>query len=320
MVIWKILGVFFICVVGFAANKLGWIPAEAGKPLSKLVVNISMPCVIVYAIAEQELNRSNISALVEITVVILVGTALSYVAGLVQCRLMGISWPERGLFLNFALFSNNGFLGLPISYTLLGANGLYLMSVANTVTTVIMFSVGIEFSKGRRKTAPSQGGKATLKKLAEFFNPPIIACVVGIILFFLQAPLPSFVSDVLHSIGATMTPLAMMIIGLQLAGSSPRALIANKRLLVASLIRLIIIPLLVMALVLPFYLKLLPVGINTGVIVISMVNFMTPIAVSLVPMSDEYGNNTKLAAEAVIQSTLFSMATVPIGCMLLSLL
>ena len=320
MVIWKIIGIFFICIVGFAANKLGWLPNEAGKYLSRIVINISTPCVIIFSIADQELNTSNLSAMLEITVITIVGTAVSFFLGLLFCRVLKIGWPEKGIYVNFALFSNNGFLGLPISYTLLGTNGLYIMSIANCVTTVIMFSLGIEMTRGKQGAIEGQGKKSVLKQLSVFFNPPLVASIIGILLFLIQAPVPSVIMDVLNSLGATMTPLAMMIIGIQLSGSSPKALIANRKLIAASLNRLIIIPVIVLAMMLPSYFGLIPIGIGTNVIIISLINFMTPIAVSLVPLCEEYGNDTKLAAEGVILSTAFSMATLPVWCVLLSAL
>ena len=318
MVVWKILGVFLIVFVGYGACKIGWIPTESSKFLSRIVVNIAAPCVIIHAMAEQELSGDNLNALLVVALVISGGTVLSWLIGLGATAIMKVGGRERGLYLIFSMFSNNGFLGLPVSYALFGAKGLFLMTIANCVSAILLYTWGVILIRGKQEKTGGTAPSNWKENPRNFFSVPILSSLAGILIFLFQVPMPGAVGDVLLSIGNMMTPLSMIVIGLQLTESRPAALIKNHRLLILTFLRLFLIPALIFAILFPLYLGLVPLRIPGLVLAISLVNFMTPFAAVTVALAEEYGNDPRLAAEGVFLSTLFSMITIPLGSLFLS--
>jgi predicted permease len=257
-------------------------------------------------------------ALLVIAVVISVGTFLSWLMGLGATAIMKVSGRERGLYLIFSMFSNNGFLGLPVSYALFGAKGLFLMTIANCVSAILLYTWGVILIRGKKEKGDGAVASSLKENLRNFFSVPIVSSIAGILIFLFQVPMPGALSDVLLSIGNMMTPLSMIVIGLQLTESRPGALIKNQRLLIMSFLRLFLIPAVIFAILFPMYLGWIPFKITGLVLAISLVNFMTPFAAVTVALAEEYDNDPRLAAEGVFLSTLFSMATIPLGSLFLS--
>jgi predicted permease len=123
--------------------------------------------------------------------------------------------------------------------------------------------------------------------------------------------------DVLDAVGSMMAPLAMMVIGLQLTSSKPRAVMTNHKLIIMCAIRLLVIPGLLFFMLLPFYHYRLITGIEIGIVTLSA---MLPCATVSAVLAEEYGRNARLAAEGIFLSTLFSMLTIPVGGIFLSML
>jgi predicted permease len=228
---------------------------------------------------------------------------------------------------------NNGFIGIPVSLALFGQPILFLISLWNMMQAFFLYSAGAYFIRtrgGAGDSRPATGGAtgatatgdgspvatgdASLPQgLKDMLCPPVIACIAGAAFFLLRIPVPPAVMDVLDTVGVTMTPLCMMMIGIQLTQSTPKALFANKRLLALSLFRLIIIPALFFVLLLPLWNGSLPVKIDSVFLSAVMINFMTPVGAAVPPLAEMYGGNTKLASEAVFLSTLISLATIPVA-------
>jgi predicted permease len=211
------------------------------------------------------------------------------------------------------IFPNNGFMGMPISMAIYGSQGFFLMVAANIFAPPVMYTFGIW-------NMLRHGGGGVRFSLKQFINAPVIASFVGLAIFFFRIPLPNFLDSSISIAGDMMTPLCMMVIGIQLTQSSVGSIIKNYRLVTASAFKIILLPLLVLGIMLPF--GLIQVGgaplLDPLIIAIVVLNAMLPTAAITVALSEMYGTNVKLASEGAFLTTLFSIATVPLTAALVN--
>ncbi len=164
-----------------------------------------------------------------------------------------------------SVFSNAGFMGFPLLQALYGGNQpLYAEVMLYAAAVVAMFNIlnwtlGVFMMTGDRK-------EISLKKI--FLNPVIIAVVLGFIfLVTIQKPLYAIapegsqldsvitkILDALNSIGQTVTPLSMAVVGMKLANVSLKDLFLDKWAYVTAFFKLIVMSLLTILVVawLPF--------------------------------------------------------------------
>ena len=123
--------------------------------------------------------------------------------------------------------------------------------------------------------------------------------------FFTQLQLPEVLSGCLTTAAGVNTPLAMFTVGVYLARVSPAKMLRRKSLYAISLARLILIPLISLAL-----LSLLPAemrDMKTALLIASA----CPVGVNVAVYAQLHNKDYAYAVETVILSTLFSIVTIP---------
>ncbi|MEL7656803.1 MAG: AEC family transporter, partial [Bacillota bacterium] len=130
MIFAKILSVFSISFIGYAANKIKWLPIESTRYLSVLLINISSPCLVLYSMSQQELTESTIASVIQVAFLMLLALVTATVVSFFIVRIMKVPSAERGVYQALLVFTNNGFMGYPLSLAVFGEKGLFLMIVA----------------------------------------------------------------------------------------------------------------------------------------------------------------------------------------------
>ncbi|MCB6992476.1 AEC family transporter [bacterium 210820-DFI.6.37] len=306
VILTKIVIIFAIAGVGFAANKLNVLPDESNRYLIALLINITSPCMLITSITSKELTSATFTATLQVligtVIFFLVGMALSYVI----VKSMKAPVLDQGVYMIILTTVNTGFMGFPITKAAFGNEGLYFMAISNIVLNMYLYSLGIlQLNTGSRTF---KGVASTLKPM---LNPCAISALVGIIMLFAGLRLPSALNDFLVMIGDVTIPLSMIVVGVQLGGSRFRQVIHNHRLFAISLISLIIWPLLTFLAV-----NWLPLQMMSKLTLTYAAAF--PCAVIIVALAAQEGKNAQLAAEGVALTTLLSMGTLPIITMLLT--
>ena len=309
-VLGKVAGVFIMVLIGYGANKIGWLPVESSKFLSKIVINIAAPCVVIHAMSQQELNMGSINTMLIVLGCIFSSYIFSWIFSIFICWLLKVPDDDKGIYKNFLIFTNNAFMGFPIAHALFGNEGMFLMVVGNLLMPVFTYTLGSANLNPRKNKSISKF-KVFKEQIKEVINAPVIATLVGLVIFVMQIPIPVLLTDVLSSVGAMMAPLCMIVIGIQLTESKPSEVITNKKLIVICFLRLIFLP--AIAFLATYFLP-----IDRLVVCIITLTILLPCAAVPVALAEEYGKNVRLAAEGTFLSTLFSMITIPILGVLLT--
>ena len=307
MIFAKILSVFSISFIGYAANKIKWLPIESTRYLSVLLINITSPCLVLYSMSQQELTDATIASVIQVAFLMLMAMVTATVISVFFVKAMKVPPSDRGVYRSLLVLTNNGFMGYPLSLAVFGEKGLFLMIIANAVFTLYTYSVGVIIlisGKDEKLTL-----KATLKSM---FSIPVVSSIIGLLLFGFGIQLPSLLENFLNTVGAITIPLSMIIIGIQLAESKIREVLDNKHLFQILILKLIAIPVMLFGIFMWF-------PFNNFVFCIVIFAMAMPSAAIIPVLSEIYDTNAKLAAQAVFITTMFSVITIPICGILLTL-
>lgn len=283
--------------VGFIAKKCGVISHETGKGLSAILLKITTPFLIIASFqvpfSLQMLSRAGVVFLVAICIHLI----SIIIGGLLYRR---YSEASRRVLEFTAVYSNCGFMGIPVLQSLYGATGVFYAAIYNAVFNLFVWTHGVMLFNGK------SGTKISWRTLT---NPGIISVIIGMILFIFSIRLPAPVFKALDLIGSTTTPLAMLVIGSLLAEVSGTEVLSNGSVYYASAVRLLILPFLSLTV-----LKM--IGINEILLGSCVLMIAMPIAAYTALFAELYDGDASLASRCVAVSTLFSMLTLPLIMML----
>lgn len=199
-----------------------------------------------------------------------------------------------------AVFSNAGFMGIPLEQALLGDKGVFFGAAYVIVFNLFMWSWGLKVMK---KDGEGRGGEVWKMVL----NPGTVGIALGLPLFLLSLRLPSFLAVPVHHIANLNTPLAMIVIGYGLVGAKLGRVVRNPAVYVASFIRLVGYPLLVVAALCPFRDHL-----DRDMMLAVVVSSSAPVAAMVSMFAAKFRRDVDTGVAVVSGTTLLSVLTMPV--------
>ena len=302
LVFGKILSIFMIIAVGFAANKADIMPMAANKYLVGLLIRVTCPCMIVASITSNELREDTLSLSLQTLIGAVIFFTVSALVGWFICAKIVKVLPRENIGVYTYSFGsiNSGFIGFPITLALFGSSILYLMVIHNVLLSLYLYTFGIMLVN-----IGASGRKLDFKGfLNSFKNINSIAAAISIIMLFMGLKLPTVIFDCVDMIGDATTPLSMLIVGMQLGDCDFGEVLKNRKLLGISLLKMLLLPVMTF-----FMVNWLPLDVSVKVCLIFAAAF--PVAVAVVPVASEQNRDSLIAAEMVAITTLFSLAVIP---------
>lgn len=296
------LTLFVIVIVGYVAGKLGYLGGDFDRQLSRLVINITCPALILSSSMTGELpDRRFILPLLLISIVtyiILTGAAF------LLPRYMTKRKEDRGA-IGFALmFGNVGFMGYPVVASIFGHEAVFYAAVLNVVNTFTVFTIGTILITGSSNIE----GKRFEKKV--LYSTPMLAAYLTMLIVALEINnIPGFICQSLTMLGNITVPAALLIIGSSMSQLPIRSLLGNTTVYLTTALRLALLPLAVYYLTFLMGFSQLVVNINTVVIAMPVATYGTILCL-------KYGKDTTLMAEVTFITTLLSMISIPLLTML----
>ena len=292
----SVLTLFLLMSVGFFFGKRGLLSEDALPQLSRLLLYVVTPAIMITSFETERTPES--TALLLASTAALVGTYGLYM--LLAAFLFRHRPPEqRGVLRFAAIYGNTGFMGLPLIQSVLGEDAMLVAVLALAVFNVATWTHGVGLI----------GGRAHLSPQKVILNPGVLGFAAGLLLFLTGWRLPGPVDAAVGYLGSLNTPLAMVIIGGQMAQTNFGAAFRDKALYLLSALKLLGIPLLTALVLLPFHLD--PVAF-TALVILSA----CPTAGATSLFSQSMGGDTDLAARQITLSTLLCVVTLPLMAVL----
>ena len=295
---------FAIVIVGYGAGKLGYLGGDFDRQLSRLVINLTCPALILSSAMTGELpDRQYILPLLLISVVtyaVLTGVAFFLPRYLTKQK------ADEGA-IGFALmFGNVGFMGYPVVASIFGHEAVFYAAVLNVVNTFVVFTIGTILITGKNEVEDSRFQKKVL------YSTPMLAAYLTMLIVILRIDnIPAWVSQPLTMIGNITVPAALLIIGSSMSNLSVRSLLGNRSVYATALFRLALLPIGV-------YLCTL-LGFSSFVVNINTVVIAMPVATYGTILCLKYHKDTTVMTEVTFITTLLSMVTIPLLVQLLLL-
>ena len=290
----QICTMFLLIGAGVLLVKKGLLSEQGGKDLGNILLRLVIPCVIIKTyITEYSPERAvNLAASMGLTVAALaVAMGVSY-----------LFFGTRKRIENFgAAFCNVGFIGIPLVQAVLGEGAVFYLASFIALLNILQWTYGVLIMTGDRETV-------RLKII--FTNPVILSFLAGILLFFLQIPVPQVITNTVSSIGSMNTPLAMIILGTYLAKMSWKEMFAAKSAYLCTVVRLIVVPLATL-----LVLCLVP-GVKLEIRQVILIGCSTPVGANIAIFARQYDKDYKLSVATVCLSTVLCIITVPLFYML----
>lgn len=294
-VIQKMLSLFLLLVLGYFCNRVKLMDAPFCSRLSKLVANVSMPAIVLYSAMGEELAFSDreLLHLIAVSMAFFVFLALS---ALIFPYVWKPETRDMGTYRFMTMFPNAAFMGYPVVAAVFGSGAVLYAAVLNLPFNLAVFSIGPLLLSGGR-----DGKRLDPRAL---LNPGIFAAVAALAIILTGFRAPAVLEDITGMLGNSTTPLAMLIIGSNLADMPLKKVFGSPRMYVFSAFRLILSPVLLWLILRPFVTD--PMALGTAVVLAGM-----PTATNASILSAQYGGNEELAAQGVMITTLLSVLTIP---------
>ena len=311
------LTLFTIIAVGFLLRKTNILPDTAGKTMAKLETWVFCPALsfltmVRYCTPEtMKTHATNLLlSLFLLAVAVALGILLSRFFIKKKCA-------ERGIYCYALVFANSGYMGDPIVQALFGEQMLsyYKFFCVPVNIGILIWGVSMLIPKGKAKGD-------TLKSI---FNPPMIAFFLGIIagLLGFGKVMPAFLESTLESVMSCMGPVAMLLAGFTIAGYKTREIIGEKKVYIASALRLTLIPAFLIAVL--FGAKelvnlIFNLNIGNSVLYLAFFAYATPLGLNTIVYPEAYDGNPKTGASMALVSHSLAVIVIPLMFALMTLI
>jgi predicted permease len=296
----NLITLFLLIFTGFVAGKTGVVSKNATGYFSDILMKITLPATIFLSISGSFSQGILKDSLIIALLTLLIHSSCIIIS-LAYTKLIKVPEKERGIWVFVSTFSNNGFMGFPIVYAILGKDGLFLASISNAVFNILIFSIGIKII-----TMGFEIGKTiSIKRL--FLNNNNIAIILGIIFYVTQTSVPQPIFNSIDHLGKVTIPLSMFLVGLSMSNSRIKDLFNDYRLYLLSAVRLLIMPFLAIIIM-----KFINFGSSSMIPKVMAIVLAMPAPSITAIIAEQYNGNKELAAKLVFLTSILSMITIPI--------
>lgn len=284
---------------GIVCQKTKLINNEVNRGISNIALKVATPALLVSSfqkeLSAERLQRLGYAALLGI-IAIIFAAVLGYL-----CIPKGKNRPEddngRLSIERFsAIYSNCAFMGIPLINGLYGDEGVFYLTAFYALFNVAVWTHGVIMMKGET------GIRQVVRSLA---SPALIGIAVGAALFFLQIRLPDTIKQTLDYAGSMTTPLGMLVAGVTIAQTNLLGALKKIKVYYVSALRLIVIPVLTIALFLLFPYDETVMGVTVAAAACPAATICTMFAIS-------YNKDSLYAGEIFAVSTVLSACTLPL--------
>ena len=279
---------------GVICAKTKLISEASNKELSRFVLQVVNPVVIFMSYQKPykaELARNLLLTFVISAAAMCVLILLSYL--LVRKK----AGREYEIERFSAVYSNCGFMGIPLVDAIYHEEGVFYLTAFITVFNLIVWTHGVILISGH---------KDFRQVIKVFYSPTIISILLGMAAFFFSISLPKTLLSALGYIRELNTPLAMIVSGVTIAATNVPKLLKKWRIYYVCLLKLLVLPLII-----GIPLALMN-SIDGTVRMTVLIAAAAPPAAMGTLLSIRYGKNSVYASEIFTAGTILSVGSLPL--------
>ena len=293
----KILSLFVMMAMGFALVKAGFVKSTDSRPIAMLNLYVINPCMIISSFQvdmTQEVQQGFIVAILGA----IATQGLFLVLATVLKKPLKLDEVEQCSL----AYSNCGNLIIPLVVMIMGQSMVIYCTAYLVVQTILLWSHGKALMRGQHGIDWRQ----------MLLGVNMISVYIGLFLFFTGLRLPDPVQQAMSSVGSMIGPSAMIVTGMIMAGVNFRELLSFRRLPFTAIMRLVVFPLIALAILKFTPLASLAPGNGTSVLLITLLAASAPSASTINQMAQIYNRNSGYASAVNVVTILCCIITMPI--------
>lgn len=294
----RVIVMSLLLIIGAIASKTNVITKDGTKQLSSLELQLINPLLVFMSYQTAEQGSAHLKRLLMTFIL----SVASFCITIPLASLLKRKGREYYSLERFScIYSNCGFIGIPLISALYGAEGVLCLSAYITVFNLLVFTHGYMLIK-------EESDLSALKKAVR--SPTVIAAAAGLICYIIGLHIPFLngaVGESLEMLVNMNAPIAMLIAGSTAARSDLLGALKDTRILTTAACKLLIIPAAVIALM-----WLLPSSVPQMPKVIVIIAAACPAATTGTMFALLFNKNAERCSEIFAVTTVLSMLTLPI--------
>lgn len=289
----QMLVILFAIAMGILAHRLGYFNAETDQRLSKLILNITMPAMIVSSVITGDTlpGPSEVLAVLKVAAVFYL---LEFAFALTAPRLLGGTPGQTGVWRFALVFGNTAFIGYPVVTALFGPGALFYAVILVIPFNLLSYTLGPLMLVGAKRFQWKQ-----------LLTPCTVSAVLGLFFALTRLRPPAIVGECLSFVGDVTVPLSLLVVGSLLAGLPMGQVFKSPRLWCFSVLRLLVLPA-------ALYFLLRPLNLDPTLLGIVVIEMAMPAAINGSMLCLEYGGDKETMAQATFLTTAASIITIPL--------
>lgn len=309
VVIQQMLVLLVMMLIGYIVFRIKWLDANACSKMSKIVVNVLNPCLMINGVLGKEVNLKGNMLFQTLVLVVIYYGVLVLLSGPVASALR-VKKKHHNLYRLMLIFSNVGFMGIPVITSIYGKEAMLLIAFYNLGYNLLLYTYGIYLAStggeaaGETETAKGSGWKKLL-------NLGVASCVIAIVIFLSGVTMPDSVCTFFDYVGNAAVPLSMILIGASVAQGGKKEFFLDRKMYVFMAIKMLAIPV-AAALLMRF------VSWPAMVEGVFILMFAMPVGSIVVMLAAESDADEIECTKGSILTTLLSVLTIPVVSMFLT--
>lgn len=296
VVINVMLKLFLIIGLGYFMMKKKFLNDETVRKLNRIVLYITTPALIFASVCGD--NNASMDVVLYVFVVSVIFYVALPIISVILIKGLRIKKPREGLFIFMTIFSNVGFIGFPVMQSIFGNTAVFYTAIFNLMFNLEVYTLGVVLINH------DKGEKARID-FKNLLSPGVVAAIVSIIIFFTKVQMPSLLVETADMVGDMTAPLAMILIGANLAMINVKEVFNDFMVYPFTFAKQVLLPIIAYPVIAYFIKDPLVQGIT-------LVNLAMPVGNSAVLFATQYDHDVGLAAKTVFITTLFSIFTIPL--------
>ena len=313
----QVIMLFIIIIIGIYASKMKIIDAAATRALSKLLLNITQPLLIItsFQIDFEPEKLMNGFTILGVSVIL-------HISAAVLSKFIYMPFKknreDKKIYEICSIFNNCAFLGYPVLKVIFGNDmGIFYGAFYTIFFNIFIWTYGVYLLSRETATESTdengENGKkrklsksSVLKSAANIFlNTGFIASVIGVVMFIFQVKFTPVLYNSAKLVGDMTFPLSMLIIGSLIANLNFKTLFLSLKNYYYVVIKLIALPLVVASI-------FCIIKADTYLIYVATIMSSMPAAANNAIFAEIYNANSELAGNLVGLSTLISILSIPV--------
>lgn len=301
------IGILAITIsIGFLIAKTGYVDIKIKDTLSKLIVKLVLPCLIISSISSKELDKSLAADIFKVFLMSVFCLSVLYGLGIITAKILKIPADTGKVHRLLTCLGNVTFVGYPVISAMYGETGFFYAIIYWLVNDLFLWTFGlITLQKDSVKSK-----KQIVKKL---INPNTAAFAVSVIMLVFGIKLPKLIGDAVSEIGGLTIGLSMIFIGMALAEVDVKTAVKKWWIFVIAPLKMIIMPILFIYIFKAFAIR----EILLGAVVLEAA---MPAQTVLTILANESNADFEYAACGMFVTTLLSLATLPFICYMIKII